>query len=74
MARMMADCRRFPSESNCTLTIIGEEGEVVEAATAHAVAVHGHADGPELREQVKQLLEPEDSYRPGEREKEPLPG
>jgi hypothetical protein len=25
MARKMADCRRFPSESNCTLTIIGEE-------------------------------------------------
>jgi len=22
---MMADCRRFPSESNCSLVIIGEE-------------------------------------------------
>ena len=28
MARMMADCRRFPSESNCSLVIIGEEEEV----------------------------------------------
>ena len=27
MARKMADCRRFPSDSNCWLTIIGEEEE-----------------------------------------------
>lgn len=32
MGRVMADCRRFPSESNCSLTIIGEEEEVVQAA------------------------------------------
>jgi predicted small metal-binding protein len=74
MARMMADCRRFPSESNCTLTIIGEEEEVMEAAVQHAVSVHGHEDTPELRQQTSELLEPEESFRPGEREKEPLPG
>ena len=32
MSRVMADCRRWPSESNCSLTIIGEEDEVVTAA------------------------------------------
>jgi Protein of unknown function (DUF1059) len=74
MARKMADCRRFPSESNCSLTIIGEEGEVVEAAAQHAVSVHSHEDTPELREQIRGLLEPEGSFTPGEREKEPLPG
>ena len=36
MARMVADCRDFPSESGCTLTIAGEEDEVVEAASIHA--------------------------------------
>jgi hypothetical protein len=74
MARKMADCRRFPSESNCSLTIIGEEEEVVGAAAEHAVSVHGHDDTPELRDQVRGMLEPEESYTPGEREQEPLPG
>ncbi|MEU6483517.1 DUF1059 domain-containing protein [Streptomyces sp. NPDC046887] len=59
MTRKVADCRRFPSESGCTLTIAGEEEEVLRAATDHAVAVHGHADSPELREQVRGMLEDE---------------
>ena len=29
MPRMMADCRRFPSDSNCSLVIIGDEDEVL---------------------------------------------
>ena len=74
MARKMADCRRFESESNCSLTIIGEEDEVVEAAAQHAVSVHQHDDTPELRQDVRGMLEPEESFAPGEREKEPMPG
>jgi hypothetical protein len=74
MARKMADCRRFPSESNCSLTIIGEEDEVIQAAAEHAASVHGHEDNSELRDQVRGMLEPEESYTPGEREKEQLPG
>ncbi len=73
MARRMADCRRFESDSKCSLTIIGEEEEVVNAATAHAVAVHGHPDSPELREQVRGLLEDESSYALGTRKTEALP-
>ncbi len=74
MARKMADCRRFPSESNCSLTIIGEEDEVIRAAAEHAVSVHDHEDTPELRDQISGMLEPEQAYSPGEREQEPLPG
>jgi len=74
MARMMADCRRFPSESNCSLTIIGDEEEVVRAAAEHAVSVHGHEDTPELLVQVREMLEPEDAYTPGMRQKEAMPG
>lgn len=59
MTRKVADCRKFPSETNCTLTIAGEEDEVVQAASEHAVSVHKHQDGPELREQVRQSLEDE---------------
>lgn len=72
--RKMADCRRFESESKCSLTIIGEEDEVVNAAAQHAAAVHGHADSPELRDQIRGMLEPEDGYVPGHRAAEPFPG
>lgn len=74
MGRVMADCRRFPSESNCSLTIIGEEEEVIRAAAEHAASVHSHEDTPELREQIKGLLEPEENYAAGTREKESMPG
>jgi hypothetical protein len=74
MARKMADCRRFESDSNCSLTIIGDEDEVVQAAAQHAVSVHQHEDTPELREDIRGMLEPEESFAPGEREKEPMPG
>ena len=73
MARMIADCRRFPSESNCSLVIIGEEDEVARAAAEHAASVHGHEDTPEMREQVRGILEPADAYVSGGREKEALP-
>lgn len=62
MARLMADCRRFPSESNCSLVIIGDEDEVVRAASEHAASVHGHDDGPDLREQIRNFLEPAENY------------
>jgi hypothetical protein len=56
VTRVVADCRRWPSESNCSLTISGEETEVVRAAAAHAVDVHGHAAGPELEESIRSSL------------------
>jgi hypothetical protein len=74
MARMMADCRRFESDNNCTLTIIGEEEEVVTAAAEHAMSAHGHQDSAEFREQLRGMLEPESSYAAGARASEPLPG
>ena len=73
MARKMADCRRWPSESNCSLTIIGEEEEVIRAAAEHAASVHGHEDTPELREQVREFLEPEETYQQGTRPQEAMP-
>lgn len=57
--RKMIDCRDQPSESNCTLTISGEEDEVVRAAAEHAVSVHGHTDGPELRDALRAGLKDE---------------
>ena len=74
MDRKMADCRRFASDTNCSLTIIGEEEEVVATAAQHAATVHGHEDTPEMREQLRAMLEDADAYTPGAREQEPLPG
>ena len=74
MARKMADCRRFESEMNRTLTIIGDEEEVVRAAAEHAASVHGHEDTAEFREQIRAMLEDEAAYMPGERTPEPFTG
>ena len=59
MTRKIADCRDMPSESGCTLTISGEEDEVVAAAAAHAVAVHGHEPGLELEQGIRSSLKDE---------------
>jgi len=57
MGRKYIDCREHPSESNCTVTIAADtESELLEAAVQHAVAVHGHQDTPEFRDQMRQGL------------------
>lgn len=62
--RKTADCRDFPSETDCTLTISGEEEEVVRAASEHAVSVHGHADSLDLRKAVRESLKDETPQHP----------
>lgn len=57
--RKVVDCRDMPSESGCTLTIAGEEDEVVRAAAEHAASVHGHTDSPELRNEIRSGLKDE---------------
>jgi hypothetical protein len=74
MARMMADCRRWPSQTDCSLVIIGEEDEVVRAAAEHAASVHGHENTEELRAQMRGFLEPADQYMPERQAEEALPG
>jgi predicted small metal-binding protein len=55
-SRKMIDCRRMPSERNCSITIAGTEDEVLDVAVRHAVEEHGHANTPELRDQLRQAL------------------
>jgi hypothetical protein len=57
--RKSIDCRSYPSDKNCTLKISGTEEEVLDAAVQHAVSAHGHANGPELRNQIKSMLKDE---------------
>ena len=57
--RKVIDCRRFPAEKPCSITISGTEDEVVELGVLHATTVHGHQDSPELREQLRSMLQDE---------------
>ena len=53
MTRKYIDCREFPSESKCTVTIAADsDQELIEVAVQHAVARHGHQDTPEFRQQL----------------------
>ena len=54
--RKVIDCRLYPSDKGCTLSIEGTEEEVLEVAMLHAVTAHGHTDGPELREQLRTIM------------------
>lgn len=58
MPRKFVDCRNFPSEMNCTVAISADsEDELLEAAVRHAVAVHSHPDTPELRSQIRSIIQ-----------------
>jgi hypothetical protein len=57
--RKSVDCREYPSEKGCTLKLSGTEEEVLDAAVQHAVAVHGHENTPEFREQLRSMLKDE---------------
>ena len=57
VARFYVDCRDYPSEMNCTVAISADsKPELVDAAVQHAVAVHGHHDSAELREQLIKMV------------------
>jgi len=57
MTRQYIDCREIPSEMNCSVALAADtERELLDAACQHAVAVHGHKDTPELRQQIAGLI------------------
>ncbi len=58
-SRKVIDCRRFPAEKPCSIAIAGTEEEVLELAVLHASTVHGHQDTPELRQQIRSMLQDE---------------
>ena len=57
MGRKYIDCRDYPSESKCTVAISADtKNELLEAAVQHAVAVHGHHDSSELRQELAKMI------------------
>ena len=60
MGRMFVDCRDYPSEMNCTITIAADtKKELLEAAVQNAIAGHGHRDSPELRHELAKMIKTE---------------
>lgn len=57
--RKVMDCRLYPSEKNCSLTIAGTEEEVLTVAVRHAIEEHGHKADPKMREQLRAILKDE---------------
>ena len=58
-ARVYIDCREYPSEMNCSVSIAADNPkELLEAAVQHAVTVHGHRDTSELRDQLGKMFKP----------------
>jgi predicted small metal-binding protein len=54
---MYIDCRQYPSDMNCTVSIAADnKKELIDAATQHAIAVHGHKDSSQLREQLATMI------------------
>jgi predicted small metal-binding protein len=57
MPRKYIDCRDHPSETNCTLALSADsDEELLEAAVQHGIAVHGHEDSTDFREQLRLLF------------------
>ena len=57
---VVANCGKFPSEKNCKLVIMApaaQREDLIEAAATHAAHSHGHANNPELRKELAQMLE-----------------
>jgi predicted small metal-binding protein len=57
--RKVIDCRDFPSDKECSLTIAGNEDEVMAVAVYHAMTAHGHTDSPALRSGLREMMKDE---------------
>jgi predicted small metal-binding protein len=57
MDRKYIDCREYPGDIRCTVSISADtDNELLEAAVQHAVTVHKHQDTPELRKQLTSMF------------------
>jgi hypothetical protein len=56
--RYKVDCRKFPSDQGCTVTISGSIDEVVELGWLHAKTHHAHKDDEEtgIKEWIRRQL------------------
>ena len=59
MARMFIDCRKYPSEKNCTVSIAADW-----KPPCSMLSPCSHTDGPQLREMIGQAIQQESAGAP----------
>ena len=57
MATTVFECARVPEGTSCSVKIIGERDDVLQAAHDHLVATHGLTGGGDLQKKVGQAVE-----------------
>ncbi len=50
------ECQIFRPEGDCSYTVSGEEGYVIEEAAGHELREHEIEDTPETRQKIKESL------------------
>ncbi len=54
MARKYIDCRDYPADIKCTVSLSADtDEELLEAVVQHGTKVHGYEDTPEFREKIR---------------------
>jgi hypothetical protein len=56
MSRTVFDCARVPRDT-CSVQIIGERDDVLNAAKQHLVSAHGHDDNDQLHQDVSRVVD-----------------
>lgn len=59
MSRKYIDCREHAGpENTCTVAISADSNdELLEAAVQHGIAAHGMEDSPDLRKELKTMIQ-----------------
>jgi hypothetical protein len=57
MATTVFDCARVPEGTNCSVKIIGERDDVLQAAHDHLVATHGLTADGDLQQKVSRAVD-----------------
>ena len=57
MTTIVFDCARVPEETNCSVKIIGERDDVLQAAHDHLVSTHGLTAGSDLQEKLTRAVD-----------------
>ena len=54
MSRKYIDCRDYPGDIKCTISLAADSDEgLMEAVIQHGTQVHGFKDTPEFREKIR---------------------
>lgn len=56
MSRTVFDCARVPGKT-CSVQLVGERDDVLEAAKQHLISAHNHADDDQLHNNVTTVVD-----------------